>query len=304
MENTGFPEITEERLCFKGPGFWFCEIAITGLCNFRCEYCNRIDSRIDFDRVCEFIDDQKGTLRHIQLTGGEPALYTKLPELCRFIKERGVRLGISTNGSAEYEYYDSLGADMFSISLDDCDEELLLRRGYRNVPRIRDNIRRLSERRYVNVGLVIDTANCQRIEEVIAHILSLGAWDVKLSVSTKDDVMPVFGSDDYSAYPILNYRVQRFRRGMKMRGIGRSENFKCALVRNDIAIVGNEHYPCLVYAREGGSPIGALGPSAEADRRAWSERHRPSVDPICSRYCMDFKCEYNACAAQIGYEHA
>jgi len=191
MENTGFPEITEERVRFAGPGFWFCEIAVTGLYNFCCEYCNRLDSKLDFDKVCDFIDNHKGTLRHIQLTGGEPTLYSRLSELCCFIKERGIRLGVSTNGSAEFQFYESLGVDMFSISLDDYSEDVLIRRGYRNIPTVIDNIRKLSKNHYVNIGMVVDTRNCSRVSEVISHILDLGVRDVKLSVSTKDEVIPV-----------------------------------------------------------------------------------------------------------------
>lgn len=293
MENTGFPEITEERVRFAGPGFWFCEIAVTGLCNFHCEYCNRLDSRLDFDRIRDFIDSHKGTLRHVQLTGGEPTLYPRLPELCQLVRERGIRLGLSTNGSAEYRFYEDLGVDIFSISLDDCDENALVLRGFRNVPVIVDNIRRLSENHYVNVGLVVDTRNCSRIGEIISYILNLGVRDIKLSVSTKDEVMPVFGDADYSAHPILSYRINRFRQGRTMRGIGDIEDFRCALARNDISIVSDKHYPCLVYAREGGVCIGDLGPDTEKDRHAWCDRHQPNADPICRKYCMDFKCEFN-----------
>jgi MoaA/NifB/PqqE/SkfB family radical SAM enzyme len=293
MEKTGFSEITEERVHYEGPGFWYCEIAVTGRCNFSCHYCNPFYGDIDFTKICNFIDKEKGSLKHIQLTGGEPTEYGFLSELCRFINDREIRLGISTNGSADYNFYRSLNADRFSISLDDYDTAILIGRGYRHVNHVLENIRRLSEVGYVDVGVVVDKLNYDRIHKIITYILSLGVADIKLSVSTHDGVMPLIGKKEYSEYPILNYRVKRFRSGLNMRGIAPEENFKCELMRNDISILEDCHYPCLVYAREGGSPIGRIDGDVRGDRDKWYAQHDPKTDAICKEFCMDFKCEFN-----------
>jgi len=293
LENTGFSEISAERLRFAGSGFWFCEIAVTGACNFACRYCNGLAGQVDLRQICDFVDDHAKTLRHIHLTGGEPTLYGGIIDLCDHIRTKGIRLGISTNGSAEHGLYERLDPDRLSISLDDFDDSILVSKGYRNPVKIRDNIRRLSTNRHVDVGLVVDSLNCSRVEQIVDYILGLGVADIKLSVSTKDEVWPVFGATDYSRYPILNYRVGRFRSGKGMRGIAETEDFKCALVKNDIGIVGDRHYPCLVYAREKGKHIGVLGGNVMEERRIWHDAHQPSTDPICSMYCMDFKCEFN-----------
>jgi MoaA/NifB/PqqE/SkfB family radical SAM enzyme len=242
-----------------------------------------------------FINQYKNSLRHIQLTGGEPTVYKDLGTLCDFIKKENheIKIGLSSNGSANYAFYDKLNVNMFSISLDDYDSSILKKRGYKNVNKIVGNIQQLSKDYYVNVGLVIDKLNCDRIEDIIDYILDLGVSDIKLSVSTKDVVFPNFGKKDYSRYPILNYRVNRFRNGKTMRGIPDCDHFKCELVKNDISIVGDKHYPCLVYAREGGQAIGFLNNFTYADRTAWYISHQPEKDTICKKYCMDFKCEYN-----------
>ena len=301
IEKTGFSEINQERLGYTGDGFWYCEVAVTGACNFSCKYCNRLNSEIDFVETCDFIEKYAYSLKHVQITGGEPTLYAHIRELCARIKSRGLKVGLSTNGSADLSLYRVLDIDMFSISLDDYDYDVLVSRGYKHVDRVVSNIVKLSNLGYyVNVGLVVDSLNVSRVSKIIRYILDLGVNDIKLSVSTKDEVTPVFPeSEDYSAYPILNYRVGRFRQGKSMRGLSNTDTFKCSLSRSDISIVGRDHYPCLVYAREGGRPIGPLSSDVKGARLNWVEGHSPKDDPICQRYCMDFKCAYNRAADHI-----
>lgn len=291
MENTGFSEINENRLLYNGSGFWFCEIALTGACNFSCKYCNGLKGNTDIDLLKRFINQYQ--IKYIHLTGGEPTLYPDIIELCNLIKTKDIELGLSTNGSADFSLYKKLNIDKFSISLDDYDNDILLNRGYRYVEKIKDNIQRLSNQYYVNIGLVIDSININRIESIIYYILKLGVADIKLSISTKDNVIPTFGNSDYSKYPILNYRINRFKLGKNMRGIQDNEMFKCGLMLSDISIFNNKHYPCLVYARERGKEIGSLDGDVLISRKDWYNKHLPIEDPICKTYCMDFKCEFN-----------
>jgi MoaA/NifB/PqqE/SkfB family radical SAM enzyme len=293
IPETGFSEITNERILYDGDGFWYCEIAVTGRCSFSCSYCNRLKSEIKINQVYDFIENYKCSLRHIQLTGGEPTEFVGIRDLCTFIKDRNIKTGLSTNGSAEYDVYDRLDVDMFSISLDDYDIGILGKRGYKNISRVIDNIRRLSQRSYVNVGLVVDSINVKRVNNIIDFILGLGVSDIKLSINTHDAVIPKFENKGYEKYPILNYRINRFRAGKLMRGLAEEDTFKCALSISDISIVGENHYPCLVYAREGGAPIGPMGENIKTDRITWYNNHNPYNDSICKKYCMDFKCEFN-----------
>lgn len=293
VDVTGFSEINRARLYYHGYGFWYCEIALTGDCNFSCHYCNGLHSDIDYNEILTFIRSNSYSLRHVQLTGGEPTLYPHLSSLCRFIANNGIKVGLSTNGSADFNFYKSLNVDMFSISLDDYDCDILFRRGYNDPYKIFSNIMKLSKIAYVNIGLVIDSLNVDRIRDIIKYILSMGVADIKLSVSTKDQVRPSFGNLDFSKYPILNYRVNRFRQGLNMRGMYDVDSFKCYLVKNDVSIVGRYHYPCLVYAREGGKPIANLGTDVCLNRTRWFEQHNPAQDQICKKYCMDFKCAFN-----------
>jgi MoaA/NifB/PqqE/SkfB family radical SAM enzyme len=295
--NTGFPEITDERLNYVGIDPWYLELCLTGKCNFNCSYCNRFYSELDIDIFNKWISSIY-KLHHIQITGGEPTIYPYFNNIISICREHTIKLGLSTNGSYELNEYLKLPIDMFSISLDDYDIKILEKRGYKNPLNIFYNIYEIAKQKYVNIGLVIDNINVNRIEDIIDFILSLGVNDIKLSISTKNEVMPVF-TKTYDKYPILNYRVSNFIKNKMMRG---HPTKKCYLVKNDISIVGNKHYPCLVYFREGGDAIGELNNSVFEDRKIWSDNHNSLLDPICSKYCMDFKCDFNKAKKEVTFE--
>ena len=196
---------------------------------------------------------------------------------------------MSTNGTFGIDNYSKLNIDIFSISLDDYDQNILINRGYKNPSKIIETIRELSKNFYVNVGLVIDNINISRLEDIIDFILDLGVDDIKLSTNTKNELIPKF-KKDYKEYPILNYRINNFKQNKQMRGF---PSKKCHIAKNDITIVGNKHYPCLIYFREGGKPINNLNKNVYEDRLIWFKNHNSQKDKICKKYCMDFKCEFN-----------
>lgn len=293
--NTGFSEITQERLNYQGNDPWFAEVALTGKCNFRCTYCNRFSEELDVPAFEAWLGGLKTPLRHIQLTGGEPTVHPQFERLVALCRKHTEVLGLSTNGSWPIDKYLALPVDMFSISLDDYDLSVLRERGYREPAHLIVAIQALSRVRYVNVGLVIDERNVGRVEAIIDYILQLGADDVKLSISTKAmGLLPKF-REDYEGYPILSYRVKRFNEGKPMRGYPAP---RCGIAKNDVTIVGEKHYPCLVYFREKGAAIGSVrDPNMLQQRAAWAAEHDCTKDPICSKYCMDFKCDFNRALA-------
>jgi hypothetical protein len=96
-----------------------------------------------------------------------------------------------------------------------------------------------------------------------------------------------------AAHPILKYRVNNFLAGRDMRGLTAGDSRRCYLVKDDITVAGQWHFPCAIYSREHGVPIGPVGPRMRAQRQAWFERHDALRDPICHRYCPDFMAAYN-----------
>ena len=69
-----------------------------------------------------------------------------------------------------------------------------------------------------------------------------------------------------------------------MRGLFTNDT-KCPLVLDDMAIMGNQHYPCIIYMREGGSAIGTVEVCAE--RKAWFENVNVYENKIFRKNCLD-----------------
>lgn len=79
----------------------------TGGCNFCCPFCHNKDLvlnpasalTISKEELLSFLDKRKQILNGICITGGEPTLYSDLPELIKRIKEMGYQIKLDTNGT-------------------------------------------------------------------------------------------------------------------------------------------------------------------------------------------------------------
>jgi pyruvate formate lyase activating enzyme len=89
------------------PGKLSCGIFLSG-CNFDCPYCHNPDlvkgcsarsAQYDPGNVYRFIQERKGFLDGVVISGGEPTLQEDLFDLCRHIKNMGFPVKLDTNGS-------------------------------------------------------------------------------------------------------------------------------------------------------------------------------------------------------------
>jgi pyruvate formate lyase activating enzyme len=89
------------------PGRISCVLFLSG-CNFECPYCHnpqlagRPESRpeaIGLEEVFAFLEQRRGWLEGVVISGGEPTLHADLPALCRQIKDLGYSVKLDTNGS-------------------------------------------------------------------------------------------------------------------------------------------------------------------------------------------------------------
>jgi radical SAM protein with 4Fe4S-binding SPASM domain len=118
------------------------DLNITNRCNLGCIHCAFSSSagdrdELDFDVICRFIEDVSVYgLEDVHLTGGEPTLYRRLPELMRFIHDRNINARLITNGMLidreRLELYRSLGLTNIMLSIDGMEETHNAIRGNRN----------------------------------------------------------------------------------------------------------------------------------------------------------------------------
>lgn len=282
-----------------------CELILTGRCNFKCPYCRHIggddlNRKSAFDTLSLWIKDG---LENVRFSGGEPTLYSHLPDLVSYCRFGGVkRIAISTNGSADFDLYENLircGANDISVSLDACcskDGDRMAGGIPGSWRMVVENIRKLSELVYVTVGIVVTEENAASASETIQLAHDCGVADIRIIPAAQDDgaikainVIPEILAD----HPILSYRVRNLLKGRKFRGLGSGDSRRCGLVVDDMAVLNGEHYPCIIYMRESGFPIGKVGLNMRKERIEWSLNHDTHSDPICSKNCLDVCVDYN-----------
>ncbi len=83
-----------------------CSVIFLQGCNFRCGYCHNPELVIDegINEVMEGwllnkLEERKGLIDHVCITGGEPTLHKELPEFIKKLKDKGLKVKLDTNGS-------------------------------------------------------------------------------------------------------------------------------------------------------------------------------------------------------------
>jgi predicted Fe-S protein YdhL (DUF1289 family) len=240
-------------------------------------------------------------LKNIRISGGEPTLWRYLDDAVVQCKRSGVeRIAISTNGSANRDVYGrlvDLGANDFSVSLDACcsSDAKGMAGGIDAWEQVVENISFLSNLTYTTVGIVLTKDNEGRVMDIVKFAEELGVSDVR--------IIPAADYNDRLDYdillrhpiesPILKYRIFNMASGKTVRGLTPGCNDRCPLVLDDMAVCDNSHFPCIIYLREGGEPIGQVGPRMRDERFEWSKSHDTHRDSICSKNCLDVCRDYN-----------
>jgi MoaA/NifB/PqqE/SkfB family radical SAM enzyme len=284
-----------------------CEVIVTDRCNFRCQYCRGIakDKRGDLtlEQGKEIVDIfAQGKLRNIRFSGGEPTIWSPLLDLVKYTRSFDFveHIAISTNGSAELSFYKSLidaGVNDFSISLDACcsataDTMAGINSRFDHIVGV---IKGLSKLTYVTVGVVLDSRNIGELDRIIAFASTLGVGDIRIIPSAQSNNF--LNVSVKTELPILKYRIANINNGRHVRGLRNQDCRKCHLVKDDMVILHGEHFPCVIYMREQGEPIGTVyGKTLEQirkERKEWFDKTDTFENPICAKNCLDVCIDYN-----------
>lgn len=311
LENIGFYTLSDERAktANEKSDMQRCEIVLTDRCNFNCPYCRGLRKDCSGDlplkRVKRIIDFwAEDNLQNIRFSGGEPTVYPKLRAVVRYAKKKGVkRIAISTNGSANLDYYWRLvddGVNDFSVSLDACCALLGKKMAGSTEDmwdKVVDNIKWLSKATYVTVGMVFTEDNVHQVMDGIKFAHSLGVSDIRIISSAQynkaiEGLKNLNGSI-LGSHPILKYRVNNYRNNRNVRGMKPTDFNRCPLVLDDSAVAGKYHFPCIIYMREHGDPIGYINNDMRHQRLLWVQGHNTYKDKICRENCLDVCIDYN-----------
>ena len=300
LEDIGFYTLSEARLHKKAPYLARCEYVLTEKCNFNCPYCRHVGCESKFQQVKKVLDGwAQHNLRAVRFSGGEPTLYGDIYKVLEYSKGKFIYTAISTNGSANWSIYKKfikLGVNDFSISLDACcasDGDRMAGNVSGAFKKVVANIKRIAGEVYTTVGVVLNEQNAHRINDIIAFADTLGVSDIRIIPAAQNGTKfaeLLIDRKLLDKYPILKYRHDNFLAGVPVRGLSDIDTCKCPLVLDDMAVTGDKHYPCIIYMREGGQPIGSVNkPMADvlADRKQWYLQHNTKCDAICRNNCLD-----------------
>jgi len=310
LDNIGFYTLTDKRArnTSGNSPLMRCELLLTDKCNLHCPYCRGMRKDLKGELSLSYAQKVLGLwiedgLQNVRFSGGEPTLYPYLEFLIKQCRNYDVkRIAISTNGTQSLDYYKRLvdwGVNDFSISLDGgcCAMNMKMNGGANSFKKVSRNIQYLSWYNYVTVGTVFNELNVSTAMETIKYIDSLNPSDIRIISSAQYNQalnnlldMP---EDILNRHPILKYRINNFRRGRNVRGIRKQDTHKCYLVKDDVAVAGKYHFPCIIYLREGGKPIGTMGKNFRKERIKWFETHDTHKDSICKKNCLDVCVNYN-----------
>lgn len=310
LEDIGFYTLSDVRCVTatdKTP-LQRCELILTDACNFKCKYCRGqrkdLKKNLSFDEALHTVNlwIAEG-LTNVRFSGGEPTLWPRLDELVKHCKDNGVkRIAISSNGSASLDVYDRLiaaGVNDFSISLDACCAsfgDLMAGKAgvWENVVKC---ISHVSKKVYTTVGVVVTEDTVPTLKDVIIFAANLGVHDIRIiSAAQFNQILNVaetIPEEIYAKYPILKYRINNIFNNVNVRGIKENDSKKCWIALDDMVVAGEYHFPCVIYMREQGNPIGKVGPNMREERKEWVKIHDTHTDPICKNNCLDCIILYN-----------
>ncbi|MCZ7644212.1 MAG: radical SAM protein [Planctomycetota bacterium] len=281
----------------------------------------------DFRRL---LDGYAGTpIRHLHFTGGEASLVRELPAMVRLARARGVEaVSLTTNGTlppARYLELIAAGLNELRVSIDAADAALGRKLTERDgaFEATLATIRGLAQARRESAGarffLILNTVvsrdNAPRLPEILRFLLALGPDDLKLIADVDargrlaepeearkltEALAELVAALPAGGFPLLR---RKLRTVFAAHAIGLEDvpapargGWRCYVPLTERTVDGRYYYPCSVYLREGGAPLGRLDDPPGVQRAksaAFARRGDCLSDPVCRRYCLHCTKNYN-----------
>lgn len=178
------------------------DIHLTNACNLRCEWCTdselmKTGATMKYENVISLIDEFAANGTGITFEGGgEPTLYKDFSRVVDYAYERGVDLGLITNGTVD------ISKDLYKfkwvrVSLDSCDKEQYLKeKGRDQFDKVIENLKTFSKNRnpektFCGVGYVITRRNMEKIDRIIEILDEAGVDYIYFRpVEEAEDILP------------------------------------------------------------------------------------------------------------------
>ena len=154
-------------------------------CNLRCKFCtlHRENKQLSFKAAIRIIDEAQGLgVKDIVLTGGEPFLHPHFFEIAKHVKEKGLDLIVTTNGTrikANIQKIIEAKIDSINISIDGTEKTHDSIRGKAGAyQQALEGIKLLLEKKVgkeVKVNYVVTKQNVRDLIPTYNFVTSLGA---------------------------------------------------------------------------------------------------------------------------------
>ncbi len=267
-------------------------------------------------------------IEHLHFTGGEASLLRDLPSMVRLAKDRGVRcVSLTTNGTEPPEVYERLvhaGIDEVRVSLDEAhggvsDGAVLQPSAW---TRVFATVRKLGEMRlaghdfFLILNTVVERTTRRRVPDLVRQLLALHPDDVKLitSVDEKDDLgafdevrgvmaqlAGILAEYPQERFPLLRRKVETVFTsnsiGLDKVTVAATAPWRCYIPLTERTVDGQFYYPCSVYLREGGKPLGSVDEPQGVQRQKTADfvaKDDCLTDPICRQFCLHCTREFNS----------
>lgn len=266
-------------------------------------------------------------IRHIHFTGGEATRVRDFPAMVRAASRKGITCSLTTNGTAPPGVYRDLvknGLREVRISIDtpvpeDFDKRVGVPGTYRRVMKSMEELVRLRDEDGREIFIIINVSigydNRDQLSEIIKQFAALGPNDIKLITLVQaagdlgdfeerqkrvQEVRGFLDDFDQNRFPLLRYKLRTL---FDVEAIGLKDKESrhlmkhCFIPLTERTMDMTHYYPCSIYLREGGEPLGNIwDDSLRTQQKKIFNFIRSSScldDPICREYCINCCKKFN-----------